>query len=147
MSTTTVTGTQRRASIRQTQPPVIQTSSAHSMPSPVDKFPDFHDDSHEPLTDKGLPSLQYATNDTWQPRRGGNSPWTHAAGPRGSKHRPRKSINEALTTIRTGNGGVSANAHELAEALRAPVSVRLIVRQRPCCDVRFHYSRHLGLPA
>ncbi|KAJ9295319.1 hypothetical protein DTO271G3_6142 [Paecilomyces variotii] len=103
------------------------TSSAHSMPSPVDKFPDFHDDSHEALTDKELPALQYATNDTWQPRRGGHAPWAHAAGPRGSKHRPRKSISEALTTIRTGNGGVSANAHELAEALRAPVSVRLIV--------------------
>ncbi|KAL1848033.1 hypothetical protein Plec18170_008208 [Paecilomyces lecythidis] len=97
------------------------------MPSPVDKFPDFHDESHEVLTDKGLSPLQYATNDNWQPRRGAHAPWAHAAGPRGSKHRPRKSISEALTTIRTGNAGVGANAHELAEALKAPVSVRLIV--------------------
>lgn len=43
------------------------------------------------------------------------------------KHKSRKSISEAIATIRTRNASVSANAHELAQALRAPVSYRLIV--------------------
>jgi solute carrier family 35 protein E1 len=110
------------------------------MTSPVDKFPPFHDDSHDVAADEGTTPVQYVTNDTWQPRRAGPPSWVHSAESRGSKHRPRKSISEALSTFRTGNTGMSTNAHELAEALRAPVSVKLIVRQRTCSDVFFIYS-------
>ncbi|KAJ9625475.1 hypothetical protein H2204_010337 [Knufia peltigerae] len=41
-------------------------------------------------------------------------------------HRPRRSVSEALNKFRTRQGSVSENAHELAEALRAPVSYKLI---------------------
>lgn len=43
------------------------------------------------------------------------------------KHGQQKSLSEALRTIRGRRGSVSANAHELAHALKAPVSPRLIV--------------------
>ncbi|EXJ91743.1 hypothetical protein A1O3_00293 [Capronia epimyces CBS 606.96] len=41
-------------------------------------------------------------------------------------HRSRRSVSEAINKIRTRQGSVSENAQELAEALRAPVSYRLI---------------------
>jgi hypothetical protein len=42
-------------------------------------------------------------------------------------HRPRRSVSDALRNLRARRGSVSENAHELAEALKAPVSYRLIV--------------------
>jgi solute carrier family 35, member E1 len=41
-------------------------------------------------------------------------------------HRPRKSVSEAINQFRTRTGSVSENAHELAEALKAPISYKLI---------------------
>lgn len=43
-------------------------------------------------------------------------------------HRPRRSVSEALRNLRTRRASVSESAQELAEALKAPVSYRLIVR-------------------
>ena len=57
----------------------------------------------------------------------------HVVGP-GSRHVPQKSLSDAIRTIRTRKGSVSANAQELAEALKAPVSFKLIVR---------YYSKHI----
>ncbi|OAA44340.1 hypothetical protein NOR_04068 [Metarhizium rileyi] len=53
-----------------------------------------------------------------------SSPW-----PEGSRRgRGRqKSLSDAIRTIRTRKGSVSQNAHEIADALRAPVSPRLVV--------------------
>ncbi|KAL9120331.1 MAG: hypothetical protein Q9187_003110 [Circinaria calcarea] len=45
----------------------------------------------------------------------------------GSRHTRQKSLTDAIRTIRTRKGSVGANAHEIAEALKAPVSVRLII--------------------
>ncbi|GAW15845.1 hypothetical protein ANO14919_052670 [Xylariales sp. No.14919] len=42
-------------------------------------------------------------------------------------HGRQKSIGEAFRTIRERRGSVSQNAHEIADALRAPVSAKLIV--------------------
>lgn len=50
----------------------------------------------------------------------------HLAGP-GSRHVPQKSLSDAIRTIRTRKGSVSANAQELAEALKAPISFQLVV--------------------
>lgn len=50
----------------------------------------------------------------------------HVVGP-GSRHVPQKSLSDAIRTIRTRKGSVSANAQELAEALKAPVSFKLVV--------------------
>lgn len=51
----------------------------------------------------------------------------HLVGPVGSRHVPQKSLSDAIRTIRTRKGSVSANAQELAEALKAPVSFQLVV--------------------
>ncbi|KAL4894648.1 triose-phosphate transporter family-domain-containing protein [Aspergillus ambiguus] len=128
MTTTVVTGTGRRSSIRQSelQTPTL-ASSSQSMTSPIDKFPPFKDELYE-TTAESPETLRYTQNDRWEPRRSNYLPRDLKNGTiRNPKHRSRKSISEAITTIRTRNASVSANAQELAEALRAPVSYRLIV--------------------
>lgn len=141
MATTTVTGHGRRASMRQAELQVptkssasTSTSAAQPTSSPVDQFPpyeDTFDTASGPGRPNPSPSLKYASNERWEPRKSSYYPRDPLNGPlRSSKHRPRKSISEAITTIRTRNGSVSANAQELAEALRAPVSYRLTV----CCN-------------
>lgn len=54
----------------------------------------------------------------------------HLVGP-GSRHVPQKSLSDAIRTIRTRKGSVSADAQELAEALKAPVSFQLVVCKCP----------------
>lgn len=56
----------------------------------------------------------------------GLSPWSSSGGSaRG--HGRQKSLGDAIRTIRTRKGSVSQNAHELADALRAPVSPKLVI--------------------
>ncbi|KAL6233901.1 hypothetical protein BDW75DRAFT_213951 [Aspergillus navahoensis] len=119
MTTTIVTGTGRRASIRQ---PDLQTSvrvsSPEPMASPIDKFPPFHDEQYDTAEPKKLypnTTIRYAPSDRWDYKP-----------VRDPKRRPRKSISETISAIRTRNGSVSANAQDLAQALRAPVSYKLI---------------------
>ncbi|EFY85901.1 hypothetical protein J3459_015123 [Metarhizium acridum] len=52
------------------------------------------------------------------------SPWSDAS-KRG--HGRQKSLSDAIRTIRTRKGSVSQNAHEIADALRAPVSPKLVI--------------------
>jgi solute carrier family 35 protein E1 len=134
MTTTTVTGIGRRSSIRQ---PEIQTPAkapnSQSVTSPIDQFPAFDGGVYQKTTDLGEPksnsTSKHEPSDHWQPRKAGYLPRDYTKGPiRPPKHRSRKSISEAITTIRTRNASVSANAQELAQALRAPVSYRLVVR-------------------
>lgn len=68
-------------------------------------------------------------DDRWQARKDHHIAWSngHLSGTP-PKHGRQKSISEAIRTIRTRKGSVSANAAEIADALKAPVSVRLIVR-------------------
>ena len=121
MTTTIVTGTGRRASIRQTDLQTsVRVSSPEPMASPIDKFPAFQDEQFgtaEPTTLYPNTTVRYAPSDRWDYKP-----------VRDSKRRPRKSISETISAIRTRNGSVSANAQDLAQALRAPVSYRLIVR-------------------
>lgn len=42
-------------------------------------------------------------------------------------HRPRRSVSDAIQKLRTRQGSMGENAHELAQALKAPLSWRLIV--------------------
>lgn len=66
----------------------------------------------------------------WQQRRDSHLAWGdtngHGVGS-GSRHGRQKSLSDAIRTIRTRKGSVSANAQELAEALKAPVSIKLVV--------------------
>ncbi|KAJ8125871.1 hypothetical protein O1611_g7766 [Lasiodiplodia mahajangana] len=50
-----------------------------------------------------------------------------APAPSRGGHGRQKSISEAIRTIRDRRGSVGQNAHEIADALRAPVSAKLIV--------------------
>ncbi len=47
----------------------------------------------------------------------------------GHGHERQKSLGDAIRTIRNRHGSVSQNAHEIADALKAPVSPKLIVRR------------------
>ncbi|EMD59170.1 hypothetical protein GGP41_009055 [Bipolaris sorokiniana] len=66
--------------------------------------------------------------DRWQPRKearfGGVNASTSAPS---TRHGRQKSLSEAFKTIRTRKGSVSQNAHEIADALKAPLSPKLIV--------------------
>ncbi|KAL8844073.1 MAG: hypothetical protein Q9205_001426 [Flavoplaca limonia] len=67
-------------------------------------------------------------DDRWQARKDHHIAWSngHLSGTP-PKHGRQKSISEAIRTIRTRKGSVSANAAEIADALKAPVSIRLIL--------------------
>ncbi|KAI0479156.1 TPT-domain-containing protein [Xylariaceae sp. FL0804] len=84
----------------------------------------------------GLNAGAQASGDRWLPRRdmatGKGLRWGSGFGqsaglPRG--HGPRKSISDTLRTIRGRGreGSVSQNAHEIAGALKAPISPKLII--------------------
>ncbi|TDZ40335.1 putative transporter [Colletotrichum trifolii] len=105
----------------------------------MEKFPD-HIDSHltdgsrntSPARSNGysLPGAP-AAGDRWQPRKesvqGRGARWATPAQPPGRYgHGRQKSLGDALHNIRTRGGSVSQNAHEIADALRAPVSPKLI---------------------
>ncbi|KAG9236145.1 triose-phosphate transporter family-domain-containing protein [Amylocarpus encephaloides] len=107
-----------------------------SIRSPMEKFPD-----HTEPPDGQTPSNKYPPNpihtgngygnDRWQPRRdsamrgAGWSNGTAGTGARG--HDRQKSLSDAFKTIRTRRASVSANVHEISDALKAPVSPRLII--------------------
>jgi solute carrier family 35 protein E1 len=56
------------------------------------------------------------------------SAWTNVQS-LGGKHGRQKSLSDAFRTIRTRRASVSANVHEISDALKAPVSPKLIVCQ------------------
>ncbi|RAR02746.1 TPT-domain-containing protein [Stemphylium lycopersici] len=121
-------------------PPLARDSS----PNATFKFPAFQPDllpTPEEEHGYGLSSSRSASpshaahangstmpGDRWQPRKearfGGIN--GSASGP-STRHGRQKSLSEAFKTIRTRKGSVSQNAHELADALKAPLSPRLIL--------------------
>lgn len=64
--------------------------------------------------------------DRWQPRK--EAKFGGMNGSTATRHGRQKSLSEAFKTIRTRKGSVSQNAHEIADALKAPLSPKLIVR-------------------
>jgi hypothetical protein len=54
----------------------------------------------------------------------------------GTRHGRQKSLSEAINTIKTRKASMSQNAHEIADALRAPVSPKLVV----CLSLLAHRS-------
>jgi solute carrier family 35, member E1 len=50
-------------------------------------------------------------------------------------HNRQKSLSDAIRTIQSRKGSVSANAQEIAEALKAPVSMKLVVCVFGCASV------------
>ena len=73
--------------------------------------------------------IQYS--ERWQARKENYPMWSngHVHGPAG-RHGRQQSLSDAIKNIRTRKGSVTVNAHEIAEALKAPVSYQLIVWTR-----------------
>lgn len=106
----------------------------------MEKFPD-HIDNFDTQQEFLAPSPKksngflnvFGSQERWQSfKDGGNGgfQWrTGRAGAGGRSHGRQKSLSDAIRTIRTRKASVSANAHEIAEALKAPVSPKLIVRK------------------
>lgn len=107
----------------------------------MEKFPE-HLDAHMPNGTRSTSPrranghLNGGAGDRWVPRRASNQ----ARGVRWDQspygHGRQKSLSDAIRTIRTRHGSVSQNAQEIADALKAPVSPRLIV----CVSSSAHLS-------
>jgi hypothetical protein len=92
-----------------------------------EKFPSFDLGARRPslaqITESPLEtSAPIVPEYKWPARSNSGRATNRAAG-----HRHRRSVSEALKNFRTRQGSVTDNAHELAEALKAPVSYKLIV--------------------
>ncbi|KAI1360056.1 triose-phosphate transporter [Xylaria arbuscula] len=78
----------------------------------------------------GLNGSARLNGDRWMPSTARGVRWgpVGASSPLPSRggHGRQKSISEAIRTIRGRGGSVSQNAHEIADALKAPVSAKLI---------------------
>ncbi len=70
-------------------------------------------------------------SERWRTRKDNHLAWgdghLNVAGPR--QHGRHRSISDAFRNIRTRKASVSENAHEIAEALKAPISFRILVRE------------------
>jgi solute carrier family 35, member E1 len=109
----------------------------------MEKFPDHVDtlSANDHQNRPTSPAVQSYANgrdssrDRWLPRRDSRSvrfpasgPPIPAIAPNGRGHSRQKSLSDAFRTIRSRKGSVSQNAHEIADALKAPVSPMLVVR-------------------
>lgn len=109
----------------------------------TEKFPDFDVGQHvfangratSPRRHNGYGGYGYSngttqpsSSDRWHARRDSRVKWAPSDRPSPSYGHSRKpSISRAIRHIRSGS--MSQNAHELADALRAPISYKLIVRR------------------
>lgn len=130
MTTTTVIDTGQRSSVLsphwQTQMTVL---SPLLMASPPEKFPKADDESPKTTAEPrslltATPTLVRHPEGQWSPRKNGII--SHELS-NASKQRPRRSISQTIGSIRARRLSVNVNAQELAEALKAPVSYKLIV--------------------
>lgn len=99
----------------------------------LEKFPDL--DLHE-AANNARDSTGRALNGTpngfvFPPRKDLGSPWRSATGDLAASHAyghvRQKSLGEALRSIRTRSGSTTQNVHEIADALRAPISPTLVI--------------------
>ncbi len=74
----------------------------------------------------------------WQPRRISRDSRPNVALLNSVRRGRQKSLSEALKTIKDRRGSVSENAHEIAAALKAPVSPQLVVRLPRAMDHACH---------
>ncbi|KAF4980069.1 hypothetical protein FZEAL_3850 [Fusarium zealandicum] len=98
----------------------------------MEKFPDFIDapvgNSRSPSPFRNPPG--WANGAPPQPPLPSSRPsdrWHPVSKQDARGHNRQKSLTDAIRTIRARNGSVSQNAHEIADALKAPVSPRLII--------------------
>ncbi len=134
MSTMTSTSTERRLSTSSASRPISNKPVGVPLPTLLDHTstseaePLGHSSSRHPSPNE-FPLLHGTVpGNRWQPRKDDNLVWGNGQGYNpGPRHGRQKSLSDAFKTIRTRRASVSANAHEIADALKAPVSVKLIV--------------------
>lgn len=136
MPHSTSSGSERRAQ-SQSRTKAPRDASVDSREATTEKFPDFESSSsiyNASPAQRPNGYLNGAANqpgDNWRPRgessaRGAR--WVPSlSGQPARGHGRQKSINDTLRNIRVRGGSVSQNAHEIAGALRAPISPKLIV--------------------
>lgn len=100
---------------------------------PNERFPSFEDEARRPslaqITESPLESnIPIVPEYKWPTRSSSGRATNRTAG-----HKHRRSVSEAINNFRHRQGSVTENAQELAEALRAPVSYKLIVRGLKSC--------------
>lgn len=122
-----------------TKPTALRTS--------MEKFPELDPQQGQP---------QYLRNgngfvnspsplDCWQSRRDsslGSSSWKDGQTTGGKGHSRQKSLSDAFRTIRGRKASTSANLHEISDALKVPVSPRLIVSTIPILPRRATSNSH-----
>ena len=129
-----------------------------SSPHTTFKFPAFqpellptHEEEPFGLSSSRVASPNHTANsngsaahtDRWQSRKETRFGYSNGStsGP-STRHGRQKSLSEAFKTIRTRKGSVSQNAHEIADALKAPLSPKLIVSGiAPLRDVEVNVDR------
>lgn len=107
------------------------TPQHYPMENACEKFPSFEDTRpedklHVIASPQDVNSPANSPNSKWPARKSTQAGWENRNGGL-QKHRPKRSVSEAFDNLRQRRGSISANTHELAEALKAPVSYRLIV--------------------
>lgn len=108
---------------------------ARNLRTSMEKFPDHVDSLDGQSPYQSSPILQ--TNgfinapapERWPPRRDSAIRGAGRANGYAGGHNRQKSLSDAFRTIRTRRASVSANVHEVADALKVPVSPKLIVCQ------------------
>jgi solute carrier family 35, member E1 len=99
--------------------------------SSMEKFPDHVDSVDGQFLYQPSPIASSngfaAPADRWQPRRDSGLRGSGWANGSTGGHSRQKSLSDAFRTIRTRRASVSANVHEISDALKAPVSPKLIV--------------------
>lgn len=127
---------------------VEQRRSSSVRPAPAKfKFPDFSNEhavefeddeysgnsrgpSPRPLPNGLPPGLH--SSERWPARKESSlrswASWAANGKLGGTRPNRQKSLSEAIRTVRTRKASISENAHEIAESLKAPVSLRLVVR-------------------
>lgn len=115
-------------------------ASSSSSRTSMEKFPDldtsdtFEQYDGQPRYNSrksnGYPTGGSTPADRWQPQRNGRmrgESWANGESSNSRGHTKQKSISDAFRTITSRRGSVSANVHEISDALKAPVSPKLIV--------------------
>lgn len=113
-------------------------------------------DRQSPYALSPVPTNGYSNGapqtDRWQPRRDSalrGSIRGNGSMSTGGRHNRQKSLSEAIRTVAARRGSVSANVHEIGDALKVPVSPTIIVknhnsRSREFCranselDIQYH---------
>lgn len=124
------------------------SSSSSNPPPQSNKFPAFvHETTTTRYSEDAVADGDASPHDApgrlvreeqWQPRRKGGVARAMAVMPNGPRRSRQKSLSEALRTIHNRRASVTENAHELAEALKAPVSPKLVVCVLQLPDFFFH---------